>query len=288
MAGPQEAGEEPPFRRIGPDVPASPLLLSVPHAGRRYSEALLAAARVGPDQLRILEDRLVDRLIWRAVAAGATAIVADVPRAEIDLNRDEREMDPLAMEPPVAPGAFFQSNRTRSGLGLVPSRIPAAGAIWRRRLTGAELTRRVESIHRPFHEAVARLMEERRAMFGVAILLDCHSMPPRGTREKVVIGDRHGTSAGTFYRDAALQAVRQQGFGVAINQPYAGGHITAVHGRPMEGFHALQIEIDRSLYLDPSLSEPGPGFDRVARLIEAVSAALHDAAPGRPDALAAE
>src|SRR4051794_17417956 len=120
----------PPFRRLGPEAPTSPVLLSVPHAGRAYSAALLGAARLSRTTLELLEDRLVDRLVWRAVAAGASAIVADVPRAEIDLNRDEREIDPALVVPRPEPSALADSPRTRGGLGLIPARIAGAGAIW--------------------------------------------------------------------------------------------------------------------------------------------------------------
>ena len=122
-----------PFFRIGPARPVSPVVLSVPHAGRDYRPELLSAARLPKAQLETLEDRLVDRLVWRATAAGATAFIARAPRAEIDLNRDEREIDPAMIEPPLASGGLVQSARTRGGLGLVPSRIAGAGPIWRER-----------------------------------------------------------------------------------------------------------------------------------------------------------
>ena len=279
-----------PFRRIGPNRPASPVVLSVPHAGRAYSDALLRTARVSRARLETLEDRLVDRLIWRAVADGAGAIVAEAPRAEIDLNRDEREIDPDMVAPRPRPSSYDESARTRGGLGLVPARIAGAGAIWRQRLAAGELQRRIETIHRPYHAAVSAALEEARAVFGVAILLDCHSMPPRTAAGEppVVIGDRYGTSIAPFLAAAAEEAVRGAGFRVARNHPYAGGHVTERHGRPAEAIHALQLELDRSLYLGPDLRSPGPGFDRTARLIAAVAAALSGAALAPPQAIAAE
>jgi len=291
MAALSPEGEKRPFRRVGPERLASPVILSVPHAGRHYSDALLAAARVPADKLMALEDRLVDRLIWRALAGGTTALIADAPRAEIDLNRHEREMDPLSLAPPVPRHAFIQSARTRGGLGLVPSTLPSVGAIWRHRLSGVELLRRVEAIHRPFHATLSDLLDEAHETFGVAVLLDCHSMPPRrGRRDEaqIVIGDRHGTSTDPLYREVAHDVAVQAGFRVALNNPYAGGHITATHGRPREGVHALQLELDRSLYLDEALKEPGADFDRIARLIAAMAAALGDAAMNASHALAAE
>ena len=135
--------ESQPFLRIGPDPAGSPVILSVPHAGRGYSEGLLRASRLPRERLEILEDRLVDRLVWRAVANGAAALVAAAPRAEIDLNRDEREIDPNMVAPPLPSRNLLHSPRTRGGLGLVPSRIAGDGAIWRGRLAGSELARRI-------------------------------------------------------------------------------------------------------------------------------------------------
>jgi N-formylglutamate amidohydrolase len=283
-----------PFFRAGPAQPASPVVLSVPHAGRDYPAALLKASRVPRATLETLEDRLVDRLVWRAVGEGATAIVARAPRAEIDLNRDEREIDPALIAPPPPASAVLQSARTRGGLGLVPSRIAGIGAIWLHRISRDELRRRVETIHRPYHQALDEALRAARARFGVAILLDCHSMPPRepvgGVRPaSLVFGDRHGTTAGPAFLEAALSAARGLGWSAAINSPYAGGHIVARHGAPRDDVHALQIEIDRSAYLGEDLREPGAGFDRAALLIAAVAAALaEEALQAPPDALAAE
>jgi N-formylglutamate amidohydrolase len=287
-----ESPEEPPFLRVGPRAPLSPVLLSVPHAGRAYAPALLAAARLPREMLETLEDRLVDRLIWRATAEGASAIVALRPRAEIDLNRDEREIDPAMVVPPPPSRSVLPSPRTKGGLGLVPSRISGAGAIWLERLPSGELGRRILRVHRPYHAAVEAALHEARARFGAAVLLDCHSMPPRGAAgggaAGVVLGDRHGTSIAPELLAAAAGAVEAQGFSIAFNEPYAGGYITGHHGRPHENVHALQIEVDRSLYLDRSLKAPGPGFDRVARMIAAVAATLAARLGEPPQAIAAE
>jgi N-formylglutamate amidohydrolase len=280
-----------PFRRLGPATPASPVVLSVPHAGRHYSAALLGASRLPRIRLEVLEDRLVDRLVWRAVAEGASAIVADVPRAEIDLNRDEREIDPALVVPRPHPAELSESPRTRGGLGLVPARIAGSGAIWRQRIPALELERRIVGVYRPYHAALAEALAAARARFGVAILLDCHSMPPRGdpAREPpVVLGDRYGASIAPALADAAERAVRRCGYAVARNAPYAGGHITDRHGRPAEGIHALQVEIDRSVYLDFALRAPGPGFDAAAGLIAELARALAAEALEPPQAIAAE
>jgi N-formylglutamate amidohydrolase len=239
--------------------------------------------------LESLEDRLVDRLVWRALGSGATAIVALAPRAEIDLNRDEREIDPAMIVPPPPARSILQSARTRGGLGLIPSRIGGAGSIWLRRLPEQELTRRIEEIHRPYHQALGELLHRARERFGVAILLDCHSMPPREqSAPRVVLGDRHGASIGGDLLEAAVEAARAAGFPVGINLPYAGGYITARHGKPSLNIHAVQLELDRSLYLDEKLREPGSGFDPTARLIAEIAAALAAKATESPHAIAAE
>lgn len=268
--------DAPPFLRIGPGQPVSPVVLSVPHAGRCYSEALLANARVPRETLAALEDPLVDRLVWRAQADGAVAIVARAPRAEIDLNRDEREVDPAMIVPPPPGHSLLASARIRGGLGLIPARLGGA-ALWNGRLSAAELARRIESIHRPYHAAIGVALEAARRRFGVAVLIDCHSMPPRRRddpdRADIVLGDRHGTSSGPAYVAAASAEVRRAGYSVSRNTPYAGGHITGRHGRPSADIHAFQVEIDRSLYLDAASREPGPGFDRIAQLLGDIAAA---------------
>ncbi|HEV2748287.1 MAG TPA: N-formylglutamate amidohydrolase [Allosphingosinicella sp.] len=286
-----ESPAEPPFTRIGPEIPASPVVISVPHAGRAYSEALLRASRLPRAKLEALEDRLVDRLVWRAVATGAAALVARAPRAEIDLNRDEREIDAAMVVPPPPARSLLASPRTRGGLGLVPSRISGAGSIWLQRLTEADLAHRIETIHRPYHAALDDMLEQVRRRFGTAILLDCHSMPPRLGETGgagIVFGDRYGTSMAPDYVRAAVAAAEHAGFASACNAPYAGGYITVRHGRPAENIHALQLEIDRSLYLDDQLRDPGPGFDAAAAMIAAVAEALAARVLEPPQAIAAE
>jgi N-formylglutamate amidohydrolase len=186
---------------------------------------------------------------------------------------------------------LVQSAKTRGGLGLIPSRIAGSGSIWRQRTPQDEVRRRVEQVHRPYHETVAQLLVAARDRFGVAILLDCHSMPPKagnGGENQIVFGDRHGSSISPDYLSAAVDAARLAGFSTGCNVPYAGGHITSRHGKPTEGIHALQLEIDRSAYLAPDLRSPGEGFDRVAQMILHIVQALSDRAIGNSQALAAE
>ena len=287
-----DADTAPPFIRIGPDRAESPIILSVPHAGRAYSPALLAASRLHRSVLESLEDRLVDRLVWRAVEHGATAFIAQAPRAEIDLNREESELDPALIVP--APRlAAPPTARARGGLGLIPSRINGAGAIWRQRVPADELERRLAEIHRPYHAALSAALAAARARFGAALLLDCHSMPPR--REpggeagpQIVFGDRHGTACAAPFMEEALAVARLHGWRARANAPYAGGHIVARHGRPARHVHALQIELCRSAYLDVALEAPGRGFAAAAELIAAIAAALETRLLGPDCAVAAE
>ena len=264
-----------------------PVLLSVPHSGRDYDQGVLANAAQGLASLETLEDPLVDRLVWRAVASGIGAVIQPVPRAVIDCNRDEEEVDPAAIldisPAPVGP-------RARYGLGLVASRTHKHGALWRRPIDRAELRRRVEQVHRPYHAALAEGLAGMIAVHGEVLLLDCHSMPSRGRSKQadVVIGDRHGTSAASWVSAEAARLVRSGGFTAALNDPYAGGAIVGRHGRPSDGVHALQLEIDRGAYLKADGRTAGIGFDRVAALIEALAIGLGRALLDRQMGEAAE
>jgi N-formylglutamate amidohydrolase len=248
-----------------------PVLLSVPHSGRDYDPAVLANARQGPKSLEALEDPLVDRLAWRAIAAGIGAVVQPVPRAVIDCNRDEEEVDPTAISgvgpAPIGP-------RARHGLGIIPSRTHRHGALWRRPIDRAEFDRRVDEVHRPFHQSLSAAFGALAARFGDAILIDCHSMPSRRGQAEIILGDRHGSSAASWAMEEASRICRQAGLRVAHNEPYAGGAIVARHGKPAGGIHAIQLEIDRALYLKADGRTPGPGFDRIAELIERLAAGL--------------
>jgi N-formylglutamate amidohydrolase len=265
---------------------ALPVLLSVPHSGRDYPDWLVDIARSGRAPLERLEDPYVDRLIWRALKLGCGAVVARAPRAAIDCNRGEEEVDPAVI---AHSGGRAVGARARGGLGIVPARTHADGYLWRRSITPIQLEERVEAAHRPYHRAIEAELMGLRDRFGAAVLIDCHSMPPpRDAGPGVIIGDRHGRSAGDWLTGEALAIVRSEGFSAGLNDPFAGGYVLERHGNPEHGIHALQIEIDRRLYLDKDLAVPGPGFDRLARLIETLAARLGEAVAGLPAATAAE
>jgi N-formylglutamate amidohydrolase len=272
------------YARLGQAGARSPLVIAVPHAGRLYPPEMLAAARLPHSALETIEDRHADLLVADAVQAGAVAIVARVARAYVDLNRDEREIDPMLLGERQAPGTWLTSPKVTGGLGAIPSRIAAGGAVWAKPLGTDEIEARMAAAHRPYHAAIARAMDEAIAMHGIAILIDCHSMPPltgRGTAARLVVGDRHGRSAESRFVTAAIDAAKREGLIVARNHPYAGGHTLDRHGIPGEGRHAIQIELDRSLYLDALLRTPTDGLARARRLIAAVAVALEDEARGQ-------
>jgi N-formylglutamate amidohydrolase len=246
--------------------------LSVPHAGQQYPDWLLRLSRRGRDSLRPLEDPLVDRLVWRAQALGLACVVAEAPRAAIDCNRAADELDPAVIS--LAPGAGHDGWRVRAGLGLIPGRLAAGGELWRRRIGPAELEDRLETVWRPYHRLVAEQLALLQRAHAEVLLLDCHSMPWRPGQAELVIGDRHGTTASAFVTDLVRRTAEQQGFRVACNEPYAGGHVVGAHAGPARGIHAVQLELDRRCYLDSAGVAPGPGFDRCARLIHAIADAL--------------
>ncbi|KQX20133.1 MULTISPECIES: N-formylglutamate amidohydrolase [unclassified Sphingomonas] len=274
---------EPAFTILGPAIPRSPVLLAVPHAGRGYPEAVMARARVPMDRLRALEDRHADRLVDQAVAAGATAIVAHVARAAIDLNRDPREIDPAMIDGGIGSGGdtggLVMSGKVRAGLGLFPRRLPSCGELWRARMTADDAARLIAEVHEPYHRAIAERIEETRRQFGTAVLIDCHSMPPLPVRQaggpvRIVIGDRFGAGASAAAVDLVMAVIDGVGLRAARNHPYAGGYTIDRHGRPRRQVHAIQIEYDRSLYLDAALDAPTAQIEGCGRLLAAIVAAL--------------
>ena len=257
---------------IVPPRSALPVLLSIPHSGRAYPGWLVRESVGGVAALESLEDPLVDRLAWRALASGVGAVIARAPRAAIDCNRAPDEIDPAVVTGAAEPA----SARAKAGLGIIPGRTARHGHLWRRPIAPHELGRRINLAHAPYHAAIERGLDRLAIVHGGALLLDCHSMPPRRGQAELVIGDRHGTSAARSLTDAAARIARAQGWEVALNLPYAGGHVIERHGRPGDGIHALQLEIDRSCYLGPDGRTPGPGFDRAARLLEQLTLGLAD------------
>lgn len=276
------------------DAPAIPVLLSVPHAGRDYPPELLANLRVSPAELLRLEDRYADRLIQPAIVAGCPAIVAHRARAWIDLNRAETDIDTGMLSGSDQIADAVPSGKARGGLGLFPRRLQACGELWRQPMGRADVEQRIERAHRPYHRAVAEILSVMRARFGVAILLDVHSMPPipagagSDTPPRIVIGDRFGRSAASVYAELVAGRAQALGLTAALNAPYSGDYILQRHGDPGRDVHALQLEVDRSLYLDSDLREPSAGLKTLAGFVQAVVSDLAEQAMGASFAEAAE
>lgn len=277
-----------------------PVLVSVPHAGRCYPDELLARMRDPRWSTLRLEDRLVDHVADQVASeTGAALLVADAPRAMIDLNRAPDDIDWDMVEGP-APGGRAQpaSRRSRSGLGLVPRRLSGLGEIWRGRLSKAELAERIAQIHKPYHQALGLTLEWLRDRWGVALLIDFHSMPPLKSRyqdeaaPEFVIGDRFGVSCDPAISERAAIYLARHGRTSARNRPYAGGYVLERHAQPARGIHCLQLEICRSTYLDAGLAEPSARLSGLARLLAGLvrdlsaTVAAEGRAPGLP--LAAE
>jgi hypothetical protein len=271
------AGDATPFvvRNQGQSV--TPVVLAVPHAGRAYGPALVSALRDPAEAARRLEDRLVDGIAEElARRTGATLIVARAPRALIDLNRAPDDLDRDMIEPDPALPAFPPrarpggiSRRVQGGLGLVPRRLPGMGELWRGRLPAADVLARIEEVHAPYHAATEAALNEVAGQWGVALLIDLHSMPPLLPREpgqmtaRYVLGDRFGSACRARLAALAFAHFAATGAPAAHNRPYAGGYTLERHARRAQGIEAMQIEIDRAAYLDSALAEPGAGWAEV-------------------------
>jgi N-formylglutamate amidohydrolase len=270
----------PAFEIARPVQCLGPVVFCSPHSGRMYPRAFLAASRLSPLALRKSEDCYVDQLLDDVVALGAPVISARFPRAFVDANREPYELDPaLFLERPPA-FANTQSVRVAGGLGTIPRLVADAEEIYPHRLPLSVAFERIERYYHPFHQALADLLQEQRSFFGRAILIDCHSMPSAssdpssGQRPHFVLGDRFGVACDPrltrFVRDTLLG----YGYSVQLNRPYAGGFITEHYGKPAAGIEALQIEINRGLYLNEATLEKTAGFAGLKLALTAMAGAL--------------
>ncbi|MEO1206685.1 MAG: N-formylglutamate amidohydrolase [Pseudomonadota bacterium] len=247
----------PPFRVFEPPLRNTPFVLCSPHSGRDYPSAFLKASRLDAHTLRKSEDCFVDELFEPAARSGAPLLAALFPRAFLDVNREPYELDPRLFREPLPDFANAQSTRVIGGLGTI-ARIVADGEnIYAEPPSLQAALVRIEMLYRPFHDKLAGLIQATLNTFGYAILLDCHSMPSISTaantpggRPDLVLGDRFGASCSAMLTAFFKRQLETAGYSVHINRPYAGGHITEHYGRPRRGIHALQIEINRGLYLN--------------------------------------
>lgn len=277
---------EMPGRRLTGAVFASP------HSGRDYTPSFLRSAALAGREIRSSEDAFVDELWSGAPAHGAPLLAARMPRAFLDLNRASDELDPALVE---GVRRVSHNPRIASGLGVIPRVVAGGRPIYAGKMPLADAHRRIRDWWRPYHATLQRLLDESREAFGAALLVDCHSMPHeaieatgRGPRPQVVLGDRFGAAAGAA-RIEALEAIfAQAGFVVARNAPFAGAYIAQAYGKPSRGQHAVQVEIDRALYMDEARVEPHSGFEELRGRLTEVAGRICEMEGGASRALAAE
>ncbi|WP_163883588.1 N-formylglutamate amidohydrolase [Rhizobium laguerreae] len=247
-----------------------PFVYNSPHSGRIYPPEFIAQSRLEGIAIRRSEDHYVDELFGSAVALGAPLLAANFPRAYLDVNREPYELDPRMFDGLLPPYANVNSLRVAGGLGTIPRIVAENMEIYARRLPVQEGLDRVEAVYKPYHAALRRLVARTHVQFGFGVLIDCHSMPGNvrvagsTARPDFIIGDRYGTSASAELSRAAIAILEEMGFAAIRNKPYAGGFITEHYGRPSRGLHALQIEVNRAIYVDELTLEKRDDFAAVA------------------------
>lgn len=270
----------PPFEILKPADHRAPIVFNSPHSGRYYPEAFLKRSRLDSVAIRRSEDMMVDELFRPVVDCGAPLVRALYPRAYLDVNREPFELDPKMFSGRLPPFANSRSLRVAGGLGTIPKVVCDTAAIYRAPWPVDHALQRIDRIYRPYHEALRRILAETHVAFGSAILIDCHSMPSilrngeGGARPDFVLGDRFGTSCMPALVEQASAILRSLGYTVCRNKPYAGGFITEHYGRPHRGLHALQIEVNRALYMDETKLELHSGFGKLQNNIEILVRAM--------------
>ncbi len=268
-----------------PRPQAAPFVLCSPHSGRVYPQAFLALSRLSPLSLRKSEDCFVDELFLPVAEEGAPLIAARFPRAYLDVNREPYEFDPELFIETLPDYANTQSVRVAGGLGTIARIVADGEEIYRSKLPLASGIDRVEQLYIPFHAALTELCEGTRARFGLAVLIDCHSMPSAsmapagGPRPDIVLGDRFGASADCKITRFLKDALTALGYEVQMNRPYAGGYITEHYGRPARDMHAVQIEINRGLYLNEQTLRPTAGFAELQRDLQNIAGPMFNEIP---------
>ena len=279
---------QPPFVVHRPEAAAaSPLVFASPHSGRLYPPDMMAASVLDAAAIRRSEDAYVDDLIAGAAAEGATVIQAAYARAYIDVNREPYELDASMFEDELPDFARRRTARVAAGLGSIARIVAEGQEIYGRKLTFADARRRIEEVHQPYHTALSGLLDEARGRFGRAVLIDWHSMPAAAARTlsqsgdasspgacDLVLGDRFGAACSPALTVLVERAFEAMGYKVARNAPYAGGYTTQLYGKPHAGVQALQIEINRSLYLNETTLERHAGFEPLKQDLQRVFALL--------------
>jgi N-formylglutamate amidohydrolase len=274
----------PAFEVLEPAEPRGAVAFNSPHSGSVYPRAFLAAARLDLASLRRSEDCFVDELLAGVVARGHPLMRAHFPRCFVDVNREPYELDPRMFDGRLPSFANTRSKRVAGGLGTVARVVGDAQEIYDQRIPVDDALRRIEGLYKPYHRTLRRLVTRIHREYGVAVLVDCHSMPsaagPKDERPRadIVIGDRYGTSCVAVVADTMEAALRERGYSVSRNKPYAGGFITEHYGNPTAGLHSVQLEINRGLYMDERRFERSDTFATVASDMETVADRLNEIA----------
>ena len=261
-----------PFRIARPERQTLPLVFASPHSGRVYPASLTEKSRLSALTLRRSEDAFVEELFACAVPLGAPLIAASFPRAYCDVNRAPAELDPAMFSGPLQVAVDAPTPRVQAGLGVIPRIVRDGADIYRGKLPPEEARARIELLHKPYHLALSLLVEETLARFGTCVVIDCHSMPSALSVPDIVLGDRYGASAPPALTAWAENAFTGAGFSIARNSPYAGGYTTSRYGQGVRNCHALQIEINRSLYLEEDSMAKRAAFGAIQkRLTDAMT-----------------
>ena len=258
-----------------------PFVFASPHSGRDYPSSFVAESRLSPLMLRRSEDAYADALFGSVTTFGAPLLCARFPRAYVDANRAAGELDPEMFDAALPFAIDAASPRVAAGLGVIPRVVREGAEIYRARLATEEASMRLERLYHPYHDALAQLVEDTYRHFGCAVVVDCHSMPSAPSAPNIVFGDCHGTSVSPELMAHAQEAFAKAGFSTARNAPYAGGYTTHRYSKREQGVHALQIEVNRGLYLDEERIETLAHFEVVkARLRFALLQLVGFAWPG--------
>jgi N-formylglutamate amidohydrolase len=266
-----------PFEILEPAQCRGPIVFNSPHSGSIYPRAFLSATRLDVATLRRSEDSFVDELVTGVVARGYPLMRAHFPRCYVDVNREPYELDPRMFEGRLPSFANTRSMRVAGGLGTVARVVGDAQEIYGQRIPVDDAIRRIEGLYKPYHRALRRLFTRMHRDFGAAVLIDCHSMPSTAgakderPRADVVLGDRYGTSCVPAVAEAIEAALRARGYVVSRNKPYAGGFITEHYGNPAVALHAIQLELNRALYMDERRYERSANFANVAADLESLA-----------------
>ena len=294
METPPDLSGRPAFEVVAPARRTLPVVLNSPHSGSCYPPDFLAASRLDAQAIRRSEDTHVDALVEEAAMLGAPLLKANFPRAWLDVNREPYELDPKMFAGALPTYANVRSVRVAGGLGTIARIVSEREEIYDRPLAVEPALARIDLVYKPYHRILRQLVAETRAAFGLAVLIDCHSMPStvRGgygrPRPDIVLGDRYGTSCAPELTDLTAQILGRCGYGVARNKPYAGGFITEHYGQPARAMHAMQIEVNRSLYMDERTLMTHAGFAQLsadlAHLVRELSTAFEAGFLSRPEA----